>query len=147
LQPYLAKVKTAVTYYLAKTEPLVYSIDRLRQDRRTTWDGIRNPQALRAVRQMRPGDRIFIYHTGGESAVVGLAEVTSESRADPKDEKSAVVDVRYLAHLTPPTTLAEVKTSHLFDDWALVRQGRLSTMAAPDEFVKWIRKRYPGVEI
>jgi predicted RNA-binding protein with PUA-like domain len=134
----------AVNYYLAKTESLVYSIDRLRQDKRTTWDGIRNPQALRAVRQMRPGDRVFIYHTGGESAVVGVAEVISESRADPKDEKSAVVDVQYVSHLTPPTTLADVKTSHLFDDWSLVRQGRLSTMAVPAEFVAWMRKRYPG---
>jgi predicted RNA-binding protein with PUA-like domain len=137
----------ATNYYLAKTEPLLYSIDRLRQDKETTWDGIKNPQALRAVRMMRRGDRVFIYHSGGQSAVVGLAEVISESRADPKDSKSAVVDVRYLAHLDPPTPLAEIKASHLFDDWSLVRQSRLSTMAAPAEFVQWMKKRYPSVRI
>ena len=131
------------TYYLAKTEPSVYSIDRLRQEKKTVWDGIKNPQALRAVRMMQPGDRIFIYHSGGESSVVGLAEVTSESRPDPKDDRSAVVDIRYLAHLEPPTTLAEIKGTHLFDDWSLVRQGRLSTMAVPPEFVQWMKKRYP----
>jgi predicted RNA-binding protein with PUA-like domain len=131
-------------YYLAKTEPSVYSIDRLRQDKKTVWDGIKNPQALRAVRMMRPGDRIFIYHSGGQSAVVGLAEVTSESRPDPKDDKSAVVDIRYLAHLEPPTTLAAIKGTHEFDDWALVRQGRLSTMPVPQKFVQWMRKRYPN---
>jgi len=136
-----------VTYFLAKTEPLSYSIDQFRQDKRTTWDGIRNPQALQAVKRMRPGDRVFIYHTGGQSAVVGLAKVESESRPDPKNDKSVVVDVAYLTHLEPPTTLAEIKASHMFDDWALVRQGRLSTMEAPDSFVKWMRERYPGVKI
>lgn len=136
-----------MTYFLAKTEPLSYSIDQFRQDKRTTWDGIRNPQALQAVKRMRPGDRVFIYHTGGQSAVVGLAKVESESRPDPKNDKSVVVDVAYLTHLEPPTTLAEIKASHMFDDWALVRQGRLSTMEAPDSFVKWMRERYPGVKI
>lgn len=134
-------------HYLAKTEPLSYSIDQFRQDKRTTWDGIRNPQALQAVRRMQPGDRVFIYHTGGQSAVVGLGEVLSESRPDPNNDKSAVVDVSYLMHLEPPTTLAEIKDSHLFDDWSLVRQGRLSTMEAPVEFVEWMRKRYPGARI
>jgi predicted RNA-binding protein with PUA-like domain len=76
--------------------------------------------------------------------VVGLAEVISESRPDPKDSKSAVVEVRYLAHLEPPTTLAEIKVSHLFDEGALVRQSRLSTMPVPPEFVEWLKKRYPS---
>ena len=134
-------------YYLAKTEPSVYSIDQLRQDKQTSWDGIRNPQALQAVRAMRPGDRVFIYHSGGHSAVVGLAEVTSQARADPKDAKFAVVDVKYITHLDPPTTLAEIKASRKFDDWSLVRQSRLSTMAAPNEFVNWMKSRYPGVRL
>jgi len=46
-----------------------------------------------------------------------------------------------------PTTLAEVKQSKKFEDWALVRQGRLSTMAPPDKFVEWMRARYPGKKI
>ena len=62
-------------YFLAKTEPSTYSIDKLREEHKTTWDGVKNPQAVRAIRQMRPGDRVFIYHSGGESAVVGLAKV------------------------------------------------------------------------
>ena len=134
-------------YFLAKSEPGVYSIDDLKRDGRTIWDGIRNPQALAAVRAMRPGDRIFIYHTGGESAIAGLAEVVSEPRPDPKEPKSAVVDLKYLRHLEPRIGLTEIKTSGLFGGWALVRQGRLSTMAAPDEFVEWMRTRHPGVEI
>jgi hypothetical protein len=49
--------------------------------------------------------------------------------------------------LDPPTTLAEIKQSGKFAEWALVRQGRLSTMAAPDRFVTWLRIRYPQVKI
>ncbi len=71
----------------------------------------------------------------------------SEARADPKDDKSAVVELRYLAHLDPPTTLTDVKSSGLFADWALVRQSRLSTMSAPDSFVQWMREKYPHARI
>jgi predicted RNA-binding protein with PUA-like domain len=136
-----------VNYFLAKSEPLVYSISDLERDQSTTWDGIKSPQALQAVRAMRPKDRVFIYHSGGESAIVGLAEVVSDPRPDPKDPKLAVVDLRFLSKLDPPTTLAEVKTSNLFNDWALVRQGRLSTMPVPPSVVDWLKERYPKSHI
>ncbi len=134
-------------YFLAKTDPETYSIDNLERDRKTPWDGVSNPQAVRAIREMRPGDRVFIYHSGGVSGIVGLATVRSEPRDDPKNPKSAVVDLEFSGRLDPPTTLAEVKQSKKFEDWALVRQGRLSTMAAPEKFVEWMRGRYPGVKI
>lgn len=136
-----------MNYFLAKSEPLTYSISDLERDKTTTWDGIKSPQALQAVRAMRPKDRVFIYHSGGESRIVGLAEVINEPRTDPNDPKSAVVDLRFLHHLDPPTTLSEVKTSHLFDDWALVRQSRLSTMPVPEKVIAWLKKRYPAVAI
>jgi len=134
-------------YFLAKTEASVYSIADLARDKRTTWDGVRNPQALQAIRAMRPGDKVFIYHSTGESSVVGLAKVASEPRPDPQDAKLAIVDLEFAAHLDPPTTLADVKTSALFTDFALVRQSRLSTMAVPDAFVEWLRARYPKAKI
>ena len=134
-------------YYLAKTEPDTYSIGDLELEKQTTWNGVKNPQAVRAILSMRSGDRLFLYHSGGESAVVGLAKLLSAGRPDPKNPKSAVVEVGFLSRLDPPTSLAEVKQSGLFQDWALVRQGRLSTMAAPEEFVEWMRKRYPGQKI
>ena len=128
-------------YYLAKSEPSVYSIDDLERDGTTVWDGVTNPQAVRAIRAMRPGDRVFIYHSGGVSAVVGIAKVKSEGRDDPKNPKSAVVDLEFDRKLEKPVTLAEIKQSGKFADWALVRQGRLSTMEAPPEFVEWLKKR------
>jgi predicted RNA-binding protein with PUA-like domain len=130
-------------YFLAKTEPSTYGLDQLERDRKTQWDGVTNPQAVRAIQDMRTGDKVFIYHSGGQSAIVGLARVASDSRPDPKNPKSAVADFEFAARLDPPTTLAEIKQSHEFDDWALVRQGRLSTMAVPEKFVAWMKKRYP----
>ena len=105
-----------------------------------------NPQAVRAIREMRPGDRVFIYHSGGNSAILGMANVVSEPRPDPKNAKSAVVELKFAGRLDPPTTLAEIKESGKFSDWALVRQGRLSTMPAP-ELVAWMRSRYPKAKI
>jgi predicted RNA-binding protein with PUA-like domain len=132
-----------MSYFLAKTEPGTYSIDDLAREKKTTWDGVTNPQAVAAIKRMHSGDRVFIYHSGGISAVVGLALVLSEPKADPKNPKSAVVELGYLNHLDPPTTLKDVKESKKFDDWALVRQGRLSTMEVPESFVSWMGKRYP----
>jgi len=134
-------------HFLAKTDPETYSIDDLEREEKTSWDGVTNAQAVRAIREMRPGDRVFIYHSGGVSGVVGLAFVRSEPRDDPRNPKSAVVDLEFAGRLDPPTTLAEIKQSKKFDDWGLVRQGRLSTMAAPEKFVEWMKARYPKAQI
>jgi predicted RNA-binding protein with PUA-like domain len=131
-----------MNYFLAKTDPETYSIDDLARDHKTVWDGVRNAQALRAIREMHRGDQVFIYHSQGEAAIVGLAKVASEPRPDPKDPKLTVVDFEFLAKLEPPTTLREIKESGLFADWALVRQSRLSTMSVLPAVVEWLRKRY-----
>jgi predicted RNA-binding protein with PUA-like domain len=136
-----------MNYFLAKTDQDTYSIDQLEREHQTTWDGVTNPQAVRAIKDMRPGDRVFIYHSGGVSAVVGMAVVRSQPAADPRNPKSAVVDLEFLSRIDPPVTLREIKESKKFEDWALVRQGRLSTMAAPSKFVEWMRARYPKSKI
>jgi predicted RNA-binding protein with PUA-like domain len=136
-----------MSYFLAKTDPETYSLDDLEQEKKTVWDGVTNPQAVRAIREMRAGDRVFIYHSGGVSGVAGMAVVRSGGRPDPKNPKSAVADLEFAGRLDPPTTLAEIKQSKQFDDWALVRQGRLSTMPAPEKFVEWMRARYPKAKI
>lgn len=136
-----------MNYFLAKTEPSSYSIDQLERDRKTVWDGVTNPQALQAIRAMLPGDRIFIYHSGGHSAIVGWARVVSEACPHPNQPKAAVVEIEFGGRIQPPVTLSQIKESNLFSGWALVRQGRLSTMAAPAAFVEWIRHQRPAASI
>jgi predicted RNA-binding protein with PUA-like domain len=92
-----------MAYFLAKTDPETYSIDQLEREHKTTWDGVTNAQAVRAIQQMRPGDRAFIYHSMGSPAIVGLAKVISEPRPDPKNPKSTVVDLEFLSRLEPRT--------------------------------------------
>ncbi len=134
-------------YFLAKTEPGAYSIQDLQRDGHTSWTGVRNAQALQAIRAMSPGDRVFIYHSTGESSVVGVAKVLTKPQDDPQDPKSAYVDVEFVSLIDPPVTLKEIKTSGEFDDWALVRQSRLSTMSVPEKFVKWIQGKYPKLKL
>src|ERR1700677_2494115 len=133
-------------WFLAKTDPETYSIDQFAMEKRTVWDGVRNPQALRAIRAMRAGDRVFIYHSMGNAAIVGIAEVVGDGCPDPKDPKLAVAEFRFLTMIDPPVTLREIKESGEFDDWSLVRQSRLSTMSAPAEFVDWMRRKRPGIK-
>lgn len=130
-----------MTYFLAKTDPQTYALEDLERDKTTTWDGVRNAQAVRFIQSMKPGDDLLIYHSMGDAAIVGCARVTSEPRPDPNVEKSWVVDVAFVSRLARPVTLREIKESHLFDDWLLVRQSRLSTMSVPDTFIDWLKEK------
>ena len=122
-------------YFLAKTDPETYTVDQLAKEKKTVWDGVTNPQAVRAIREMRPGDRVLIYHSGGQAAIVGLAKVISEPRSDPKNPKSAVVDLEFLRILDAPVTLAAIKQSHLFDDFALVPSDGLGIFDTVDHSI------------
>ena len=137
----------AIEYYLAKTDPETYPAEQLEREGETVWDGVKNPQALRAIRDMKTGDRVFLYHSMGEAAIVALAEVTKDGRADPKNPKLAVADFAFRGWISPPVTLREIKESGKFEDWSLVKQSRLSTMHAPPAFVAWIRKLRPKAKV
>lgn len=136
-----------MSYFLAKTDPETYSVTDFQRDKQTIWDGVTNAQATLVIKSMRRGDKVFVYHSMGQPAIVGLAKVTAAPRADVNNPKLWVVTMEFLKLLDPPTTLADVKTSGLFNDWALVRQSRLSTMTAPDSFVEWMRARYPKAKL
>jgi predicted RNA-binding protein with PUA-like domain len=138
---------TSTHWFLAKTDPETYPIEQLEKDGKTVWDGVRNPTALRAIREMKTGDRVFIYHSMGQSAIVGLADIVQGGRPDPKDPKLAVADFVYAGRIDPPVTLREIKESGIFADWALVRQSRLSTMPVPAAFVAWMKKKRPSAGI
>ena len=74
--------------WLVKEEPENYSFDRLEQDRKTVWAGVKNPLAQKHLRSIRKGDRIFYYHTGKEKAVVGIAKAISDAYPDPAHASS-----------------------------------------------------------
>lgn len=133
-------------WFLAKTDPETYSVDKFRQDGQTVWDGVRNPQALKAIRAMKKGDGVLIYHSMGKAAIVGVAEVTGDGRPDPKDSRLAVANFRFRGMVDPPVTLTEIKATNRFGDWQLVKQSRLSTMAVPESFMEWLSKLRPEIK-
>jgi predicted RNA-binding protein with PUA-like domain len=121
--------------WLLKSDPEHYSYADLERDRKTVWDGVSNPLALQNLRRARRGDRALIYHTGGEKAVVGIAEIASDPYPDPKrkDPRFAVVDVAAHERLKRPVRLDEIKRHPALRHFDLVRLPRLSVMPVSDE--------------
>jgi len=109
-------------YWLVKTEPSAYSFDDLKGEGVATWDGVKNPVAMKHLRAMQVGDEVLVYHTGNEKSVIGVAQVVAAG--DPPQLKAT-------RRLARAVTLAEVKADKAFADWALVRIGRLSVMPVP----------------
>ncbi len=120
--------------WLVKTEPEEYSYQDLERAGRDVWDGVKNNVALKYMREMKPGDDVFVYHTGRVRAIIGLAKVVSEPYPDPasSDPKHTVVDLEAVRALGRPVSLAEIKADPAFSDWLLVRNSRLSVMPVPD---------------
>ena len=115
--------------WLLKTEPGDYSYADLESAGSARWDGVRNPFARRNLRQMKVGDLAFIYHTGKEKAVIGVAEVIREAYRDPAGGPGALaVDLKPRRRLARAVTLAEIKALAAFGESPLVRQGRLSVV-------------------
>ena len=117
--------------FVFKTEPSEYSFADLQAKGSGVWDGVRNPVALRNMRAMKKGDRVFVYHTGSEKAVVGIARATSAAYPDPKAPPGSslvVIDLAPFAPLKAPVTLATLKADPEFSESPLVRQGRLSVV-------------------
>ena len=75
---------TKHNYWLMKSEPHAYSIDSLKSDGVTLWDGIRNYQARNFMRRMKIGDKVFFYHSNCKPpGIVGLMEVIDLNIIDP----------------------------------------------------------------
>jgi predicted RNA-binding protein with PUA-like domain len=130
--------------WLIKSEPSNYSIDDLKRDKRTRWDGVRNYQARNFMRdEMKIGDMVLFYHSGAFPSIVGLAKVCSKPYADqtafdasdphfdPKSEKNRpvwyLVDLCFVRKFTHPVLLNEIKNDDQFTEMLLVKRGlRLS---------------------
>jgi predicted RNA-binding protein with PUA-like domain len=131
-----------MAHFLVKTEPSTYSWTDLVRDKRTVWDGVSNPVALKHLATIRKGDTVIVYHTGDEKQAVGLARAASDAYPDPKlkNPKRPVVDLTPDRALPKPVTLAQVKTDALLKSNDLARLPRLSVMPFTEaQFQKLIR--------
>src|SRR5260221_8098465 len=111
--------------YLLKTEPTVYSFADLEREKTTIWDGVTNPTAVKHLREMKPGERLVIYHTGDEKSAVGTASVVAVDASEPRNPQ---VKIRVGKAIAKPKTLSEIKARAAFAESPLVRQGRLSVV-------------------
>lgn len=116
-----------------KTEPGTYAWSDLERDKTTTWDGVRNFQARNHLKTMKKGDRVLIYHSGDEKAVVGLAKVVKEAFPDPADAAWVVVDVAAEKKVRNAVTLAQIKGDKRLANMVLVKAARLSVQPVKAE--------------
>lgn len=130
-------------WFLAKADPENdYSLQDLQRDTETIWDGVHNFQAIASIKAMQPSDKILIYHSQSDKAIVGEAEVTEppfENTADPRP--SWAVKLRFSKIYDAPVSLAEMKAEPSLKDFLLIRNGRLSVMEVPDYVLNWLRPR------
>jgi predicted RNA-binding protein with PUA-like domain len=124
-------------HWVLKTEPSEYGFPDLVRERRTRWEGVSNPVALKHLRSMLEGDEALIYHTGNEKALVGRARIASAPYPDPSDPKLVVVDVEAGQPLPRAVPLAAIKADPAFAELGLVRVPRLSVV--PVEPGQWER--------
>jgi predicted RNA-binding protein with PUA-like domain len=131
----ISTYRRLMSYWLLKSDPETYSFHDLKADKKTVWDGVSNSLALKHIRNMKKGDQAFVYHSGDEKSIVGIAEIVSDPYPDPKqkDEKLAVMEIKFKESLQSPVTLAAVKADKRFSDFALVRMSRLSVMPVSAE--------------
>ncbi len=124
-------------YWLLKSEPTVYSYDDLVKEKKTVWDGVSSFAALKHMRSMKKGDLAFIYHSGEEKAVIGIAQISTAAYPDPKqqDERMVVIEIVPKQKLKNTVTLASIKAEKAFASFPLVRIPRLSVM--PVETTLW----------
>ena len=125
-----------MAYWLFKSEPNTWSWDDQVKvgDAGETWDGVRNYQAANNMKAMKIGDRGFFYHSVNEKQIVGIVEVIEEYHPDPTDksERFGMVTVKAVTPVAKPVTLADIKGEPSLEDFALVRQSRLSVVPVTD---------------
>lgn len=116
--------------FLVKADPETdYSIDDLRRDGETAWEGVHNNAAILHIRAMKPGDQVYIYHSQKQKSIVGLAEVSSDPYENKADQrKSWAVKLKYVKTYEKPLSLAKLKAEPGLQDFLLIRIGRLSVM-------------------
>ena len=115
-----------------KSEPDVWSIDQQKKAgvKGAPWDGVRNYQAAKNLKNMKRGDYCFFYHSNIGKEIVGIIEVIKEAYLDKTDKSGrfVAVTVKFLEKLSKPITLESIKKSKELRHLALIKQSRLSVM-------------------
>lgn len=129
-----------ISYWLLKTEPNDYSWTDLCREKEAIWDGVKAPAAIKNIKEMKPGDLAFIYHTGKERAIIGIAKIVSSPYLNPETNE-LVFKLAPVEKLPKDVTLKQIKESGMFADWDLVRLPRLSVMPVNqnqwESIIKW----------
>ena len=119
-------------YWLMKSEPDVWSIDQQKKAgaKGAPWDGVRNYQAAKNLRNMRKGDLCFFYHSNVGKEIVGIVEVIEEAFLDKtdKDGRFVAVQVRFRKKLIKTVKLEDIKKNKTLSHLSLIKQSRLSVM-------------------
>ena len=120
-----------------KTEPGTYSWSDLVHDKNTSWTGVRNYQARIHLRAMHVGDKAFIYHSGDEKAIQGIATIIKTAYPDStaKEGDWVTVDIAPDVAAKTPLTLNEIKKIQKLKDMVLVKNSRLSVQ--PVSKLEW----------
>ena len=121
-----------MNYWLLKSEPDVWSIDQQIKagSKGASWDGVRNYQAAKNLKNMKRGDQCFFYHSNIGKEIVGIVEVTKEYFLDKTDQSGrfVAVTVKFVKKLKKPVSLEEIKKNKELSHLALIKQSRLSVM-------------------
>ena len=121
-----------MNYWLMKSEPNVWSIDQQKKigAKGAPWDGVRNYQAAKNLRNMKKGDLCFFYHSNIGKEIVGIVEVIKEAFLDKtdKDGRFVAVQVKFKKKLIKTVTLVDIKKNKTLRHLSLIKQSRLSVM-------------------
>ena len=121
-----------MNYWLLKSEPDVWSIDQQIKagSKGAIWDGVRNYQAAKNLKEMKIGDLCFFYHSNIGKEIVGIVKVIKESFIDPmdKEKKFVAVRVKFEKKFKNPVTLKNIKKIKELQQLPLIKQTRLSVM-------------------
>lgn len=116
-------------HWLMKCEPEAYSIDDLKRDGTTKWEGVRNYQARNFMRDdMKVGDKVLFYASNADpSGVTGLAEISKEGYPDPDDPTWTLVEIRFVKKLAHIVSLETLKSTKGLEEMVVTKKGsRLS---------------------
>ncbi|MEJ1973222.1 MAG: EVE domain-containing protein [Lacunisphaera sp.] len=117
-----------MNHWLVKSEPETYSWSDLVRDKRTDWTGVRNYAARLHLKAMQVGDQVFVYHSGDDKSVIGIARVTRPAFPDATADEAdwVAVELTAVGPLKQPVTLAQIKADATLKGMTFVRQSRLS---------------------